>query len=204
MIVALCLVGLAGLGEKVRVEKPWLAAYDATGKPIWELLAAEVEGTDTGWIAREVKVRVYGDRGEVVLEAFTDELHTDPKGTRWNSTSSLEGEGKNFRFRSQAARWEEGELRLEGLVFESGDLELTARVAVWNREGLWYLQGVTASFGEWELEFPEGTYSQEEETLEIKKGIHARGWDWEVEAKEAVVDVRAQKVTLRGVRVVKA
>jgi len=186
------------------VLNPWLTAYDVEGRPIWELLAANVEGTTTGWVTKEVVVRFYDATGTITVEAKVAEIHTDPKGNRWETAAPLEGKGEDFHFGAQEARWQNGELQLKGLTFVSGKLNLQARVATWDQGGIWRLAGVEASFGDWEFEFPEGIYRQDQGVLEITKGLVARGWDWEVRAEGAVVDVAKNKVTLRGVEVVKA
>ena len=204
MMAAGLLIALAGLGERVRVEKPWLVAYDAEGHPLWELLATEVEGTSTGWTATEVTVRIFGADGEVAIEAHVAELETDAKGSRWNSTAPVEGEGASFRFCAEGVRWEDEKLRIEGLKFESGELALTAQVATWSRDGRWHLMGAVANYGEWELEFSQGVYQQDKEVLEITKGLVARGWGWEVRAEGAEIDISAKRVVLQGVEVVEA
>jgi len=198
------LVALAGLGERVRVEEPWLVAYDAEGHPLWELLATEVEGTSTGWTAVGVTVRVFGADGEVAIEVHVAKLQTDPKGSRWSSAAPVEGEGADFRFYAEGVRWEGEGLRIEGLRFESGELALTAQVATWSRDGSWHLMGAVASYGEWELEFSRGVYHQDKEVLEITEGLVARGWGWRVRAEGAKIDIPTKRVTLQGVEVVEA
>lgn len=203
LLAVLSLLSAAGSGERIRVEGPRLSAYDADGRPIWELSAAELEGTPSGWAARGVTVRLFGADGEVLVEASIAEVKTDPQGTRWSSAAPVEGGGRGFVFRAERARWDEDGLSLEGLTFESGDLRFEAILARWNG-GRWHLQGVAASFGEWEFEFPEGVYLQGDEVLEVPRGLVARGWGWEVRAERAVVDVPAREVTLWGVEVVEA
>lgn len=201
LIVAALVVSLVGFGERVRVENPWLIAYDPRGRPTWELSAAEVQGSSAGWTAADVTVRIYGAGGEVAIEARVAELQTDAQGSRWSSASPAEGEGRNFRFRAERVRWEGEELKLDGLQFVSGDLALTAQAATWRRDGTWYLVGVAANYGEWELEFPEGLYRQDEEILQITEGLVARGWGWEVRAQRATVDIPTGTVTLQEVEV---
>ena len=198
------LIALAGLGERVRVEKPWLVAYDAEGHPLWELLATEVEGTSTGWTATEVTVRIFDADGGIAIEAHVAELETDAKGSRWNSTAPVEGKGRNFRFRAGGVRWEERGLRIEELRFESGELTLEARAATWSPDGSWRLMGVVASYGEWRFEFSLGVYYQDREVLEITEDLVARGWGWEVRAEGAEIDIPAKRVVLQGVEVVEA
>ncbi|MGY4707388.1 hypothetical protein ACVNPS_06495 [Candidatus Bipolaricaulota sp. J31] len=195
-------LGLAftSLGERVEVERPWLSAYDAEGNLVWELRAAIIRGTAAGWVAEEAVAHLYGG-GILQVTVHIPEVTADPKGLEWRTDREITGEGEGFSFTAEEARWAQGKLTLTELRFTSGKLVLVATRAFWESGGVWRLLGVRASFGEWELEFAEGIYDQTARTLEIPRGLTARGWGWEVVADGAKVDVDGEHVTLWGVRI---
>ncbi len=193
-------LAFASLAERVEVERPWLSAYDAEGNLVWELRAAAIRGTGEGWVAEEVVAYLYGG-GALLVTAHIPEVTADPGGLEWRAAGGVTGEGEGFSFTAGDARWAQGKLTLTEVRFTSGKLELRATRASWEPGGVWRLLGVEASFGEWELEFAEGIYDQTLRTLEIPRGLTARGWGWEVVADGAKVDVDGEHVTLWGVRV---
>ena len=198
-LIGVLLAGLA-LAERVEVERPWLSAYDDAGNLVWELRAAAIRGTATGWRAEEVVAYLYSD-GAPLVTVHIPTVTADPAGPKWRADGGVTGEGEGFSFTAEEVEWTRGELRLGELRLISGELELRALRAFWEPGGVWKLLGVEASFGEWKLEFAEGVYDQTDRILRIPQGLTARGWGWEIAADEATVDVDAERVTLRGVKV---
>lgn len=200
-LVALGLV-LVSFGQRVHVEKPWILAYNEEGDLLWEIHAGSLEGEGPERVARDVVVTLYR-AGEPAVTIRIESITSGPKGLKWRSSGKVEGEGNDLRFSAQEVIWEEGRLVLRQLSFTSGRLSLEAVMVVW-KEGIWELIDVSASYGEWELEFSKGAYDQGARVLRVEGTLSARGWGWEVWAEGAEVDLDTEKVILRGVRVVEA
>ncbi len=196
-IVVLMMVGPMIVGQGARLEAPWLTVYDEAGRARWEVQLDSMERENRGWIGHGAHITLYHE-GSPQAQMRAGVLRTDATGWEWTLDDGVEAAWGILEMRAEHAHWRDT-LSMTSIEAEADQVSLTAAKAGWIPGGTVELRQVVMTVQGWQIEFPAGGYTMDDELLVAEDAV-LRGHGLEVVAGVLRVSARGGEVTLADVQ----